>query len=85
MNVFDNRTTRRDNKKSNNKHFYHISMSIIKKIITEPKLHQRKTKPDNINHTSLKKMRDLSLKRLVNRSTKKKYDVQEKVSIFENK
>ena len=58
-------------------------MSIIKNIITKSKLHQFKPEHNNITYTLLKKMRDLSSMRLVNRSTKKVRS-SKNVSIFEN-
>ena len=59
-------------------------MSIIKKIITKSKSHQKNLN-NNLTYTSLEKIWDLHLIRLVNRSTKKCKKVQEvQVSFFEN-
>ena len=85
MEVVDNRTTRKDNNKTQTTKIIYdiISMSMTKKI-TKPKSHQIKPKQNIITYNSLNKMRDLSSMRLVNESKKKRCEVQKYVSIFEN-
>ena len=81
MKVVDNRATTNNNKTKKQTLFDdQNSISIIKKNLNEINL-ASKPKPKNLTHTSLEEKWDLSLMRLVNRSTKNK-EIQ--VSVNEN-
>ena len=51
MKVVDNKTNRKENKKSNNKHYLRPNLEVDnKKTITKPNLHQIKPKENTITY-----------------------------------
>ena len=70
MNVVDNMTTRKDNKKhkTTNITYDQNSISIINKIITKSNSNQINSKQNNLTYTYLEKIRNLFSMRLVNSS-----------------
>ena len=73
-----NKATLKNNNKNQttNTIYDQNSMAIINIIITKSNSHQIKLKQNNLNYTSLIKIRDASSMRLVNRSTKDSKEVQ---------
>ena len=90
MTVFDNRTTKMDQRKIKIKHYLRPQLDVYnKKIITKSNSRHIKSKQNSLTYASLEKLWDRFSMQLLNRSTKKpkiakRCKVKKYVSIFEN-
>ena len=81
MKIFDNKTTKKDHKKSKHKHYLRPQLGIYnKKNITKSNSHQIKPKQNSLTYTSLENIWDRFSMRLINRSTQKWKDNEEVLS-----